>query len=276
METSQQLQQELSQFENTCTLSVGFTPYLAKKRDQMQKQLNKKIAWEEKQARKLERYQDLAKKNAEASVSSWKASDRAVEGIPFGQPILVGHHSENAHRRALKRCWDAMDRSVKEKEKAEYYENKVDNILNSNVISSDNPDAIDLLTEKLANLEAKREKIKAFNKEARKNKTEQVPSYSLTNLGQNIASVKKRIEHLKKLAQVEEKEWTFGDNRVKLDPDENRVKVFFPGKPSEEIRTNLKRNGFRWSPYNGCWQRQISRWALDIAKEIAGGTKCQA
>lgn len=47
--------------------------------------------------------------------------------------------------------------------------------------------------------------------------------------------------------------------------EENRLQVFFPGKPDEETRTKIKRAGFRWSPTNGCWQAYLtnnSRWNL--------------
>jgi CO dehydrogenase/acetyl-CoA synthase alpha subunit len=231
------------------------------------------MTYEEKQMAKLEKYQELADKNAKGSVSSWESSNKMLECIPFGQPILVGHHSEKAHRRLIARSWSAMDKSVEMSNKAEYYKNKVENILNPRAISSDDENAVDKLNEKLKDLEAKREKYKEFNKKARKEKTDSLPSYMLSNLSQNIASVKKRIEYLGRLAKVEEKEWTFGENTVKIDKEDNRVKIFFPGKPSEEIRTELKSNGFRWSPYNSAWQRQISRWAIDIAKKIAGEIK---
>jgi len=108
--------------------------------------------YEEKQQRKLERYQELASKNARASVSSWEASNRAVAGIPFGQPILVGHHSEKAHRRALERSWSAMGKSIELSEKAEHYEDKVQNILNPRAISSDDPDAIQKLKAEIESL----------------------------------------------------------------------------------------------------------------------------
>jgi hypothetical protein len=218
-------------------------------------------AWEEKQARKLERYQELASRCKRESESVRASGDKIANMIPFGQPILIGHHSQRRHERDIERIHNSMRKSIELSEKSEYYQNKVDNLLNPRAISSDNPNAITLLEAKLDILLKKRESIKDRPHEA----------YELSNLSQNIRSVKLRIEHLKKLSQVEEKEWTFGENRVKIDPDENRVKVFFPGKPSEEIRTELKSNGFRWSPYNGCWQRQISRWSLDIAKKIAGG-----
>jgi len=84
--------------------------------------------------------------------------------IPMGQPILVGHHSERAHRNAIKRSCNAMDKCVELSNKSEYYANKADATKNNNAISSDNPEAIDLLREKLIKLEGQRTAIKDFNK----------------------------------------------------------------------------------------------------------------
>lgn len=38
----------------------------------------------------------------------------------------------------------------------------------------------------------------------------------------------------------------------------NGVEIHFSGKPSEEIRGNLKASGFRWSKFNKCWYANIS------------------
>lgn len=42
----------------------------------------------------------------------WAHSDRLVEHIPPGQPILVGHHSERGHRRTLERSQNAAFKAV--------------------------------------------------------------------------------------------------------------------------------------------------------------------
>ena len=46
----------------------------------------------------------------------------------------------------------------------------------------------------------------------------------------------------------------YGDIKIVDNIEENRVQIFFPGKPEQEMRTKLKRHGFRWTPNNGCWQ----------------------
>ena len=38
----------------------------------------------------------------------------------------------------------------------------------------------------------------------------------------------------------------------------NGVEIHFSGKPSEEVRDNLKASGFRWSKFNKCWYANIS------------------
>lgn len=48
---------------------------------------------------------------------------------------------------------------------------------------------------------------------------------------------------------------------VRIVEDENRVRIFFPGKPIDETRAALKGAGFRWSPTVGAWQRHASNGA---------------
>lgn len=67
---------------------------------------------------RFERYSDSAAKRSE---EAYQRSRDAVDGIPFGQPILVGHHSEGRHRAAINRSHRAMDRSVYEQRKAAYW-----------------------------------------------------------------------------------------------------------------------------------------------------------
>ncbi len=225
--------------------------------------------YEERKEARIERFKSLAQKARENSNSSYERSNKLASVIPMGQPILVGHHSEGAHRAHIKRIHSAMDKFVEESDKAEYYEQRAESAENNLAISSDDDDAIKKLEEKVIKLEGQRTQIKEHNKKARKEGTDQYPSYHLSNLGQNIRSVKQRIKQLQKVKQIEEVEETYGEITLKVDKEANRVKLFFPEKPSDEVRTKLKSNGFRWSPYNGCWQSFLKEWNIRTAREIA-------
>ena len=49
---------------------------------------------------------------------------------------------------------------------------------------------------------------------------------------------------------------------------QNRLQILFDGKPDEETRAALKSNGFRWSPKNQAWQRQLTRNAEYAARQV--------
>ncbi len=93
------------------------------------------------------------------------------------------------------------------------------------------------------------------------------PSFELTNLGAEIRRLEKRasvvVENQSKPATVCE-----GANvRMEEAPSENRVRLFFSGKPDVETRTELKRRGFRWSPTIGCWQAYLNTNSVAFARE---------
>ncbi|MFF0629758.1 DUF3560 domain-containing protein [Streptomyces sp. NPDC004296] len=82
----------------------------------------------EREAEKYERAEERAEKfdewasNASARAdSAWKAGHRIADGIPFGQPILVGHHSERRARRDAERIDSAMRQSIAENKKATHH-----------------------------------------------------------------------------------------------------------------------------------------------------------
>jgi hypothetical protein len=68
------------------------------------------------QAERLDDRRDALTAKAERRASDeqalWDYSDRLVEHIPPGQPILVGHHSERGHRRTLERSQNAAFKAV--------------------------------------------------------------------------------------------------------------------------------------------------------------------
>ena len=73
---------------------------------------------------KAERYSGYSG-NAETRAERASSAAHAIgQMIPFGQPILVGHHSERRHRRDISRIDSNMRKSIDESKKAEYFEHK--------------------------------------------------------------------------------------------------------------------------------------------------------
>lgn len=259
-------------------------------------------SYEAKQAARKARYEELAERQQTRAAQEFRKGDlrEEVSGIPFGQPILVGHHSEGRHRNAIKRANNALRRGIEAQSKAGHYAAKAANI-GKGGISSDDPEAVVKLREKLAKLEARQERMRAmntawraFNKKPDATATAKLlealddsarmtverfkPEYSwqkgpaegyeLSNNNANMSRIKQRIAELEAQSDREDSEHEVNGVRVVENAEENRIQLFFPGKPSVEVRSTLKSNGFRWSRYNGCWQRHLNnagRYAADYA-----------
>ena len=208
----------------------------------------------ERQAARKERYERLAASKRAKGVAMHDAGMKALEQIPFGQPILVGHHSERGDRAYRSRNVAKIERGFEEMNKSDYYASKAESVGTAG-ISQDDPEAITKLKEKLLTLEARREKYKAENKRAKQEGRSPLPSFYLTNLGANIRTVAKRIERLEKQEQMETRPDVEGKGYViRENKEANRIQFLFEGKPDEPVRNVLKRHGFRWSPSEGAWQ----------------------
>ena len=162
-------------------------------------------------------------------------------------------------------------------------------------ISADDPDAVGKLKEKLENLEELQETMKFVNDFYRKHNTldrcpyltqEQIQKlksdmesnwhygsapylpWQLSNNSAEIRRVKKRIEELERKADTDYVGWEFGGGYVEVNREDNRLRIFFEEKPGEDARSELKSNGFKWSPKAGAWQRQITANAFHAADRI--------
>lgn len=260
-----------------------------------------KSDFHERKARRIERYEELAGKATQRQAQLIEESDRLVEHIPPGQPILAGHHSERAHRRTLERSQNKMFQSLDEGKKARYYEEKAAAAANNQAIFSDDPDAIRKLKAKIAQAEKEQEQMKAINRicRSKKTSTEQKiatlkaehnldegtitrllsPQYSyenpgfqgwrLSNNNANIRRMKQRLEQLQKAETEETVTIQIGEVEICDNVEDNRVQLFFPAKPDEEVRTLLKSHGFRWARSLGAWQRHRSNSAMYWAKQAA-------
>jgi hypothetical protein len=266
---------------------------------------NRRDRFESRKERRLDNAHRQELKNRKLSKSFYERSTSMARCIPMGQPILVGHHSEKRDRRFRKRMWNIMGKSVAANDKAKYYEEKAEAIESNRSISSDDPDAIEKLKEKIATAVDRQDFMKAGNKIVKskkltiEQKIEQLKAaghsamilqpdfcgrvgyadYELTNNNANIRRMKQRLEQLEKalINAVEigdtEEEYPDLDLIVRHVRTINRIQLIFSGKPSVQIRNLLKSHGFRWAPSEGAWQRHLNgvgcRQTLDAIEKIS-------
>ncbi|MEM1124611.1 MAG: DUF3560 domain-containing protein, partial [Bacteroidota bacterium] len=119
--------------------------------------------YEEKIADKKDYYAGKAVDKAKESEAIFNRQRKLGDVIPFGQPILVGHHSEKKDRRFRDSLNRMYEKSVEEGRKANYYANKAATI-GTGGINSDDPAAVRKLKEKLADLMEKQALMKVMNR----------------------------------------------------------------------------------------------------------------
>lgn len=88
------------------------------------------------------------------------------------------------------------------------------------------------------------------------------PAYKLTNNNAQIKRLRQRVAKLEQLPDADadpERLATGPDGYAETRPDLGRVAVEFRGKPAEEVRSLLKRHGFRWSSRQGAWLRHLNQ-----------------
>ncbi len=178
---------------------------------------------------------------------------------------------------------------------------KIKSILyGKDIIKSGDSDAVERLEEKLAGLKEDQERMKVANKFIRLKNVEKgnegltnmgysekeikelrepdfcgrvgYPPYMLQNNNANIHRVEGRLKQLKAAKERGSRKEENRYFRVVENTEIMRLQIFFDEKPVQYIRSILKKNGFKWSSKNGCWQRQLTdnaRYSLErIKKEI--------
>jgi hypothetical protein len=267
--------------------------------------------YEERKKEKIERYRDLAEKNRKEGDARIEQARGMASVIPLGQPILVGHHSEKSDRSFRARIDNNYRKGFEHHDKADYYERRAAAAESDHAISSDDPKAVEKLEMRIADLEQEQQHMKDVNKivKARKKaytREQRIadlitlgipagvvpklfepdclgrtgyPDFMLTNNNGNIRRLKQRVEYLRTMESQQTTERTIentpiGDIQIVDNVEANRLQIFFQGKPADEIRTALKRNGFRWSPRNACWQAyrgNRSEYGLEMVLVEVGG-----
>lgn len=252
-------------------------------------------------AAKQDRYESLST-NAQAKGHALHSrAHQMAEAIPFGQPILIGHHSEKRDRRYRDRIHSTFGKAFEELSKAEYYEKKAATV-GTGGISSDDPDAITKLKQKLADMQESQEFMKRCNKLIRKHKNKETliaelikigvsqasaekllegdfcdrvgyAPYQLQNNNANMTRVKERIAELEKTQNLSAQTEEYESFSYEIDSLDNRIVFTFLGKPDEEIRKILKTNSFKFSPSRSpkgksVWVRKVTLNALHDARRV--------
>ena len=80
----------------------------------------------DRQEERAERFEEYSEKRAVESGQELAAVDSLASAIPFGQPILVGHHSERRARKHAKKIENGMRRAINLFETSEYWERRAE------------------------------------------------------------------------------------------------------------------------------------------------------
>jgi hypothetical protein len=177
---------------------------------------------------KKERFGNLAQKYEKESQRHSKAGTDMADMIPMGQPI----HS----RREIKdreKISQHFEKSTEAKDKSNYYREKAESYGKSG-ISSDDSNAIAKLAEK-------------YNK-----------------LGSGESTERRRI--IDRVIELNEKQYSTKPKSEKTEygfeihrnQDDNTLQLKFDEKPNYNTISLLKEYGFRYSPKNNAWQRQLN------------------
>lgn len=158
-------------------------------------------------------------------------------------------------------------------------------------------DEVERLQDKVDKLTALQEMMKAANKVIRSKKSEEEQTdelvslgfsekqakellteegwygkgfapYMLTNNNAKIKDAKARLDRLTAMLGKEDTEEEHSWGTLAMCYSEERIRFVFSEIPSSEVRSLLKSNGFKWSPNNGAWQRQLTTNAQYATKRI--------
>lgn len=189
--------------------------------------------YQERREARIERLENRAERLNTESDASLTGGRQMFDVIPFGQPILVGHHSEGRDRRYRARAAAKMEKGFELHKAATAARQRAASADSNRAISSDDPEAIVKLREKIEDAEMQQRRMKAVNGTYRKyvkhpaildetdehqhptglspsdrelirnfepewSKDQPCPSYSLSNNNANIKRMKDRIEELER------------------------------------------------------------------------------
>lgn len=244
----------------------------------------------------IEYYKDKYSKKLAFAINKSNSIEAMMPSIMISGGGNFNFRKKEKQNRARENFWNEYGNLFNEDN---YYYNKIRNIILNKVIYSDDAMAIEKLEAKIDNLKELQSKMKEVNAYYKKNKTLKgcelltedeaikimnniqyhswypVPfaPFELTNNNQNIHRLEDRLESLKKLKQraSEENENKYiqvDGLQVVEDATDMRIRLIFDEIPNEKVRELIKHWGFKWSPKNSAWQRQLTRNGIYATNKV--------
>lgn len=251
----------------------------------------------ERMERRAEQREMWAESATAKSNERYQAARAAVDGIPFGQPILVGHHSEPRHRRAIERSDNAMRASVERQDMATRHEQVAETLrgrLETNIFSDD-VDAIEQLEARISEREAACARIveinkalrrelkagggqllvgaldrigatdaerKAMESNARYSGSPMYPRFSTGNMRNLIRADRQRLESIKRQNERRTAAEENGGKNIQRFPDSNWCQVTFAERPDRAILDALRAAGYAYS--RGTWCGYLDKLPAEV------------
>ncbi len=162
----------------------------------------------------------------------------------------------------------------------------------NSVIRADDPKAVEMLKENLEGFEGRQEYMQNINDYYKENGTmvgcpgideetaiqldervneNQSTPYPGRFFKDNYAEInrlKANIDRLENKPETVFKGWQFEGGEAVINLANNRLQLMFDGKPTDEQRADLKKNGFKWAPTAKVWQRPLDFKSMAAAERI--------
>lgn len=96
--------------------------------------------------------------------------------------------------------------------------------------------------------------------------------YELTSVNNRIKTLQAKVDAMKKADEINNslggEDMVLAGVSIILNKEADRIQLDFPSKPSRDVIAVLKKNGWKWSPSNQVWQRQLTENAMRNARTM--------
>nr|WP_313098356.1 hypothetical protein [Moraxella sp. CTOTU48717] len=96
--------------------------------------------------------------------------------------------------------------------------------------------------------------------------------YELTSINNRIKTLQAKVDAMKKADEINNslggEDMVLAGVSIILNKEADRIQLDFPSKPSRDVIAILKKNGWKWSPSNQVWQRQLTENAMRNARTM--------